>query len=107
MMQAWKYTLPGFVVPVMFCLSPDGLGILLMSDWQTVLEMTLTSSVALAGFAIAAAGWIAGRANALERAMAAVGSAALMAPHYYWQMAGTGLILAVVAAHLFKRSALS
>jgi TRAP transporter 4TM/12TM fusion protein len=107
MMQAWKYTLPAFVVPVMFCLSPDGLGILLMGDWETVLLVTLTSSVALAGFAIAAAGWIAGRANAAERAVAALGGAALMAPHYYWQIAGAGLIGAVVAVHLLKRRVLS
>jgi TRAP-type uncharacterized transport system fused permease subunit len=102
-MQAWKYTLPAFVVPVMFCLSPDGLGILLQSDWETVFRITLTSSVALAGFAIAAAGWIAGRANVVERTIAALGGAALMASHYYWQIAGTGLIAAVIATHLLRK----
>jgi TRAP-type uncharacterized transport system fused permease subunit len=34
-MQAWKYTLPAFVVPVIFCLSPDGLGLLLRKDIAT------------------------------------------------------------------------
>ena len=27
-MQAWKYTLPAFLVPIMFCLTPQGVGLL-------------------------------------------------------------------------------
>jgi TRAP-type uncharacterized transport system fused permease subunit len=101
-MQAWKYTLPAFVVPVIFCLSPDGLGLLLQSDWETVVRITLTSSVALAGFAIAAAGWIAGRANLTERIIAALAGAALMAPYYVWQIAGTGALAALIIVHWLR-----
>jgi TRAP-type uncharacterized transport system fused permease subunit len=102
MMQAWKYTLPAFVVPVMFCLSPDGMGLLLSGSFEQTLLITVTSSIALAGFSIAAAGWIAGRAHALERMAAVAGAVALMVADYRWQIAGTAVIAAVVLVHLLR-----
>jgi TRAP-type uncharacterized transport system fused permease subunit len=99
MLEAWKYTLPAFVVPVMFCLSPQGEGLLFLGDWQTILEISLTSTIALAGFAIAAAGWIVEEANPLERILAAAAGAALMAPFPIWQGVGIALLLATIGLH--------
>jgi TRAP transporter 4TM/12TM fusion protein len=104
-MQAWKYTLPAFVVPVMFCLSPDGLGLLLESDWETVVWMIATSGLALAGFAIAASGWIAGRLAWPERMVAALGGVALMAPHLVWEMAGAVALSVVLGLHILRARA--
>jgi TRAP transporter 4TM/12TM fusion protein len=102
MMQAWKYTLPAFVVPVMFCLSPDGMGLLLSGSIEQIVLITLTSSVALAGFSIGAAGWIAGPAHIIERLLAVTGGIALMVPDYRWQIAGAALIAGVAIIHVWR-----
>ena len=102
MMQAWKYTLPAFVVPVMFCLSPDGMGLLLSGSLAQIVLITLTSAAALAGFSIGAAGWILGPANVAERLAAVLGGMALMVPDQRWQVAGGLLISAVVFVHVWR-----
>jgi TRAP-type uncharacterized transport system fused permease subunit len=102
MMQAWKYTLPAFVVPVMFCLSPDGMGLLLSGSIEQIVLITLTSSVALAGFSIGAAGWIAGPAHIIERLLAVTGGIGLMVPDYRWQIAGAALIAGVAIIHVWR-----
>lgn len=102
MMQAWKYTLPAFVVPVMFCLSPDGMGLLLSGSITQIVMITLTSSIALAGFCIGAAGWITGPASTAERLAAVLGGVAMMVPDYRWQLPGALLILAVVAINSWR-----
>jgi TRAP-type uncharacterized transport system fused permease subunit len=102
MMQAWKYTLPAFVVPVMFCLSPDGMGLLLSGSIEQIVLITLTSAAALAGFCIGAAGWIVGPAHIVERLVAVAGGIALMMPDYRWQVMGVVLIAGVAAVHMWR-----
>ena len=36
MMLTWKYTLPAFLVPFVFTLSPAGMGLLLQADAVTI-----------------------------------------------------------------------
>jgi TRAP-type uncharacterized transport system fused permease subunit len=107
MMQAWKYTLPAFVVPIMFCLSPDGMGLLLSGSVEQIVLITLTSAAALAGFCIGAAGWIVGPANAGERLAATLGGIALMVPDYRWQLAGVALIAGVAVIHVWRNRRLA
>jgi TRAP-type uncharacterized transport system fused permease subunit len=60
MVLTWKYTLPAFVVPLVFTVAPDGAGVLLQG---TAGEMIGATAAALAGIvfvAIAAGGWMAG-----------------------------------------------
>jgi TRAP transporter 4TM/12TM fusion protein len=102
MLQAWKYTLPAFLVPVMFCLAPDGIGLLLAGTWEDVAIASLVAVLALAGFAIGFSGWIVSAANIVERAVAIVGGAALMAPDAMWRVAGAGLLVVGVAVHLAR-----
>jgi TRAP-type uncharacterized transport system fused permease subunit len=99
MLEAWKYTLPAFVVPVMICISPQGEGLLFLGSWQSILEISLTSTIALAGFATAAAGWIVEEANPLERILAAAAGVALMAPFPLWQGAGLALLVVTIGLH--------
>jgi TRAP transporter 4TM/12TM fusion protein len=99
MLQAWKYTLPAFVVPVMICLSPQGEGLLLLGDWKSIIEISLTSTLALMGFALAASGWIIAAATPVERLLAAAAGCALMAPHTLWQLTGAGLLAAAIVLH--------
>jgi TRAP transporter 4TM/12TM fusion protein len=102
MMQAWKYTLPAFVVPVMFCLSPQGMGLLLSGGLAQIVLITLTSAVALAGFSIGAAGWILGPAHIVERLVAVLGGVALMLAGPGWEISGFVLVAGVVVFHIWR-----
>jgi TRAP-type uncharacterized transport system fused permease subunit len=102
MLQAWKYTLPAFVVPVMICLSPQGEGLLFLGEWRSIIEISITSTIALAGFAMAAAGWILNAATPVERLLAAAAGCALMAPHPTWQWAGLALLAGAIALHWLR-----
>ena len=67
MMLTWKYTLPAFLVPFMFTLSPEGLGVLLQAPWLDVIRATLTAMVGIAALAMGLGGWLAAEANRGER----------------------------------------
>jgi TRAP-type uncharacterized transport system fused permease subunit len=103
MIQAWKYTLPAFVVPVVFCLSPQGAGLLFEADWQTVITVSVTTSLALAGFAIAAVGWIVQKTTVAERGFAILAGVALIAPHPYWQLVGVTLLAGTIGFNVFRQ----
>jgi TRAP transporter 4TM/12TM fusion protein len=70
-LQAWKYTLPAFLVPFVFVLDPQGLGLLLHlpkgGTWIDVVLITLKALVGLGALACAAQGWALRRTTALER----------------------------------------
>jgi TRAP-type uncharacterized transport system fused permease subunit len=60
-MQAWKYTLPAFLVPFVFVLDPLGVGLLMHvpkdgSAWDIVL-ITAMAAAGLAALACAAQNW--------------------------------------------------
>jgi TRAP transporter 4TM/12TM fusion protein len=102
MLQAWKYTLPAFLVPIMFCLAPDGIGLLLAGSWSDVAISSFVAVLALAGFAIGFSGWIVASASIVERFIAVIGGAALMAPDAMWRLAGAGLLAVAVAVHMAR-----
>ena len=72
-LQAWKYTLPAFLVPFAFVLMPDGIGLLMKvpkgGDWTTILWITFVTGAGLAALAAAAQGWALRRALPVERAL--------------------------------------
>jgi TRAP-type uncharacterized transport system fused permease subunit len=102
--QAWKYTLPAFVAPVMWCLSPQGVGLLLEGSWAQIAWTTLIAIISLSGFAIGFSGWIAGPASSLERLAGALGGTGLMVPDYRWQLGGATVIAGGILLHLTRRS---
>lgn len=102
--QAWKYTLPAFVVPIIWCLSPQGVGLLLEGSIEQIMLSTVVAIASLAGFAIGFSGWIAGPANIFERAIAALAGAGLMVPDFRWQIGSGLVIIAVVLVHLTRRN---
>jgi TRAP transporter 4TM/12TM fusion protein len=57
MMLTWKYTLPAFLVPFVFTLSADGMGLLLQSDALTVLWVSATATAGAAVLAAGLGGW--------------------------------------------------
>ncbi|GIW07188.1 MAG: C4-dicarboxylate ABC transporter permease [Dehalococcoidia bacterium] len=70
MMLTWKYTLPAFLVPFVFCLSPEGLGVLLQAPLRDVVWTTSTAAVGVVALALGFGGWLWGPAGLAERAVA-------------------------------------
>lgn len=88
MMQAWKYTLPAFLVPVMFCLTPLGFGLLGLdesgaladswSDAPAILLVFLIAMLSLSGLTLALTGQIWRPASGVVRLAALIGGVALL-----------------------------
>ena len=92
-MQAWKYTLPAFLVPFVFVLDPQGVGLLLKipkdGSWVDIVEVTVKTALGLAALAAAAQGWALRRTTLSERLVFALAGLLLVFP---------SLIEAVLAA---------
>src|SRR5260370_23042037 len=76
-LQAWKYTLPAFLVPFVFVMDPDGPGLLLKipkggSVWDIV-YITVTTAAGIAALASCAQGWLFRRTTLLERGLLLLG----------------------------------
>ena len=109
MMQAWKYTLPAFLVPIMFCLTPQGVGLLALDQtaenagtiqaWLEIALQTSIATLALIGFTVALTGYALGPVPRLSRWIAAAGGFSLL-----WNgnaaYAAIGAVLVVAAALL-------
>lgn len=102
MMLAWKYCLPAFLVPFMFTLSPEGLGLLLIGDPVTIAITTITACVAVAGFAIAFGGWIFREANLIERVLGGVAGLCLLYANLWLDLSGFGLLALTLALHWLR-----
>ncbi|QEN88194.1 TRAP transporter fused permease subunit [Labrys sp. KNU-23] len=112
MIQAWKYTLPAFLVPFMFCLTPDGLRLLMLTpsggwpsdlgEWLQVLLTTATSCLALVGLAMGATGYALRHANALERILATIGGALLLAADALADLGGTAFLGVALLLHWLR-----
>jgi TRAP-type uncharacterized transport system fused permease subunit len=75
-LQAWKYTIPAFLVPFVFVLDPMGVGLLLTvpagGSWVDVALITAKAAMGLLFIAAAAQGWAVRRAIRTERALLVV-----------------------------------
>jgi TRAP transporter 4TM/12TM fusion protein len=72
-MQAWKYTLPAFLVPFVFVLDPQGVGLLMKipkdgSIWDIVL-ITAKTAAGLVSLAAAAQNWALRQNTPVERVL--------------------------------------
>jgi TRAP transporter 4TM/12TM fusion protein len=118
-LQAWKYTMPAFVVPFFFVLDPLGIGLLLNvpkgAGWLDVSWVIGLAFVAIAALAAGLQGWMLGRTNAFERALLLVGGSMLVLPlarvglggaylpvHADW--VGLGLIVLAVLVQVARRA---
>jgi TRAP-type uncharacterized transport system fused permease subunit len=112
MMQAWKYTLPAFLVPVMFCLTADGLRLLALNadggmpstivDWLDILLVTGTSCLALVGLCVGLTGYARAAATVPERILCTAGGGLLLAANVYADMGGAVLLAAGLALHWLR-----
>ena len=83
-MQAWKYTMPAFVVPFFFVLDPFGVAVLMKmptgATWFDVVWIVSLGFVAIAALAAGLQGWLLRRATMLERALLVTAGLLVIAP---------------------------
>jgi TRAP-type uncharacterized transport system fused permease subunit len=99
MMLTARYTLPAFLVPFAFVLSPNGEGLLLQGDFETIVLAVAVSAVAVAGLAVALGGWLRGPVALPARIVTGVGSIVLLYLEPLWIVIGLGLVAAGLAMH--------
>ncbi|HJU62783.1 MAG TPA: TRAP transporter fused permease subunit, partial [Candidatus Binatia bacterium] len=105
-MMAWKYTLPAFLVPFMFTLHPDGLGLLLKGSWETIVWTTLTAAIGLAALGAGLSGWLLMKTTRLEQGLLVAAGLVLVYPSLVQDLIGLGLFaLAATLQYLHWRSA--
>ncbi len=102
MMLTWKYTLPAFLVPFVFTLSPQGLGTLLRAPLSDVLLSTGATALGIVALAIAFGGWIRRAANIPERVFAGIAGGLLFWPGIATTIAGLALLAGVVMVHVLR-----
>jgi len=106
-MMAWKYTLPTFLVPFMFTLSPDGVGLLLKGPWGNIVWTTVTAMVGLTALAAGLTGWLIRRTSWLEQGLLIAAGLVLVYPGWLQDLIGFGLFaLAAGLQALGRRSSL-
>ncbi len=98
MMQAWKYTLPAFVVPFMFTLAPEGVGLLLQGSPANIIFATITAIVGITALTTGVGGWLLRRVNWIERVALIVAGLLLIYPSTNLDVVGLALF-AMVAGY--------
>ena len=83
-LQAWKYTLPAFLVPFVFVLDPQGVGLLLTipkgGSWVDIAQITIKAALGLGALAAAAQGWALRRTTTAERVLLVIAGLFLVFP---------------------------
>jgi TRAP transporter 4TM/12TM fusion protein len=92
-MQAWKYTLPAFLVPFVFVLDPDGVGLLMKipkdgSVWDIFL-ITAKTAAGLAALAAGAQNWALRQNTPIERVLWVLAGLLLVFPSLLEALAET------------------
>ncbi|TDD01647.1 TRAP transporter fused permease subunit [Nonomuraea deserti] len=99
MMMAWRYTLPAFLVPFAFVLTPNGQALLGQGPIGTVLLMAAVSAVAVAALAMA----MGGLSGWFERVLASVAAVLLLFLEPVPIVAGLAVLAVAAAVHLVRR----
>ena len=100
MMLTCPYTLPAFLVPFAFVLSPNGEGLLLAGESSNLVWVIVVSIVAVAALAIALGGWLRGPAGVPVRVLAAVAGLLLLYLEPLWVGIGLAVLAAAIALQL-------
>ncbi|MDF2742032.1 MAG: transporter fused permease subunit [Actinomycetia bacterium] len=103
MMLTLRYTLPAFLVPFAFVLSPSGEGLLLQGPILGIAWTLAVAAVAVAALAVATGGWLLGPARPPERVLAGLAAPFLLYLEPPTIAVGAGLLVAAVAVHLALR----
>jgi TRAP transporter 4TM/12TM fusion protein len=102
-MSAWKYTLPAFLVPFIFTLHPDGIGLLLKGSWENILWTTLSAAAGLSALAAGFTGWFLMKTTWLERVLLVAAGLALLYPEPVYDFLGLGLFGTIAVFEYVRR----
>ncbi len=105
MMLTWKYTLPAFLVPFAFTLSPEGLGVLLQAPLADIASTVLTAAVGVVALAMGLGGWLRQEATMPERILAVVGGLLLFYAATATDLVGAACFLTAVGMHIVRTRA--
>jgi TRAP transporter 4TM/12TM fusion protein len=106
MWQAWKYTLPAFLVPFAFVLTPNGANLLGLGGLGGAAWTLVVSALAVAALAVVTGGWIAVRTGWLERVLCFPAALLLLYLAPTTIGVGLGLLGVAVAINLARRQRL-
>jgi len=94
-MMSWKYTLPAFLVPFMFTIHPDGVGLLLKGSLTNILLTNLTALIGVGALAAGMSGWLIRKTTWVERPLLLAAGLILVYPSPAADILGVGLVAAV------------
>ncbi len=103
MLMAGKYTLPAFLVPFAFVLTPAGRALLLDGSLGQILLATLISAVAVAALALVTGKWLFGPVGPVARTFCLVAALLLLYLETLPVLIGLGVLAAGIAVHLLSR----
>ncbi len=104
-LHTWRYTLPAFFVPLAFTTSPQGMGLLLQSDWTDAVHAGVTAALGVAALAGGLGGFLLLPATALERALATLGGLLLVLGSPLADLAGACAVALACASQWGRRRA--
>ena len=104
MMLTWKYTAPAFLVPFVFTLSAQGLGVLLKGSALDVLVASTTAAIGVAALAAGFGGWLKGPASRVERVALTAGGLLLFYAAPWADLAGLGVTAVVLILHFSRHT---
>ena len=102
MMLTWKYTLPAFLVPFAFTLSPEGVGVLLQGPVTDVIRTVGTAAIGVSALAMGLGGWLRRAATMPERALAVGGGLLLFYATTMTDIMGLALFAVAIGLHLVR-----
>jgi TRAP transporter 4TM/12TM fusion protein len=94
-MMSWKYTLPAFLVPFMFTIHPDGVGLLLKGSLTNIILTNLTALIGVGALAAGMSGWLIRKTTWVERPILLAAGLILVYPSPAADILGVGLVAAV------------
>jgi TRAP transporter 4TM/12TM fusion protein len=105
MMQTWKYTLPAFLVPFAFVLSPHGEHVLAQGAVPGVLLALVVQILAVCALSVLTGGWIRGPVGWPERLLAGMAAVLLLYLEPSSVLVGVALFTLAVVVHLARSRA--
>ena len=99
------------ILPFIFVLDTSGQGLLLMgstkalanADWWSIAEVSITAAIGIAALAAAFQGWALRKTSKVERVLLLVAGFLLAYPGWIADLAGIGLVVAVLAMQFMRR----
>lgn len=89
MMQAWKYSLPAFLVPFLFSATKEGANLLIIgATLPGFLQAVINSSFSLFFLSLGIVAYFRGPLNLLERAILIVVAVVMMLDVIHWSLLG-------------------